>query len=434
MISVPSKIEYEIEIEKHQHDFLISKSKFTLMSGGYGSGKSFAMILKGIFYGNAYPGIRIIMCAEVFPLIRDTLHKDFESVCPRRLIKHATKLPLNIYFKNGSEFYFRSFDKEWKPKSFTVGAIFVEELTTFKQSTFQQLRGRLRQTSPSGARPYPRTLDAATNPGPPSHWVYKTFIDPHSKTHLKNSKVIYSTSFDNTFNAEDYLDDLRSFKTTNPDYYDRNVLGEWKRLSDLIYNLPDNQRQIPENIQFDYFIAGLDFGFGHPTSLSVIGYASGRYVVVDEWFRRKADANDIVEAIKEFHSEIETYDGQSGYDFKTIYCDGARPEIIETMTRESLPAVAARKGPGSVDTGILFMQGLINTGNYFISPRASYHLREIDSYTRRTIINVAGEIKEVPLKIGDDTCDSSRYACHTHHLENDVDIPLDDILEFQLGL
>lgn len=409
---------YEVEIEKHQSDFINDTSRLCLLSGGWGSGKTWANILKAIYYGLKYPGIEILVCAETFPLLQDTVYKEFMQICPRRLIKHDTKKPINVYFKNDSKFYFRSFDKEWKAKSFTVGAIFGEELTTFKEDTFKQLRARLRQKRPKGdKRPdFPRNFSSATNPAGLTHWVYKFFIDPDTK--FKNAKVFNSTTFDNTYLPRDYTDDLRTLEKSNKAYYDRNVLGLWGQLEGLIYELPETQRYILERMEFDHYIAGLDFGFGHPTALSCIGVSSGRFAVVDEWYERKVTSSDIINKVKQY---------QKKYNFYNIYCDSARPEIIEEMVQAGLPAVPCIKGAGSVFAGIMNLKGLIGNNNLFLGKEAHYHLREVDSY----IWDKSTDSKERPLKVNDDCMDAMRYAIYTYTLDDGGGVPIDDLYEFQ---
>lgn len=412
-------LEFEVELLQHQQEFLDSPNKFTLASGGYGSAKSFSLIIRAIEYAMTYPGIEILICAETLPMIRDTLFKDFMNVCPKILIKHSTQSPINIFFKNGSLAKFRSFDQPFKAKSFTVGAILIEELTTFKEKTFNQLRGRLRQVRPpdSPLPDFPRTLGAATNPDTKTHWVYKAFFDP--KTKMKDSCVIESTSYDNEFLPDDYLDDLDEFIDTNPDYHRRNVMGEWGRLEGLIYNLPDEQRSIPEGTEYDLIIAGLDFGFIHPTCLSVIGVAGERRCVIDEWHVNKVTSKDIIESCQLYHQK---------YGFYKIYCDGARPEIIQEMQDAGLPAVAAIKGPGSVFAGIMYQMSLINNGLYYVdAEKAPMHIKETDSY----VWDESDTKKEKPLKLRDDSQDSSRYACYTYALENGLDVSSEQILDFQ---
>ena len=411
-------VTYEIEIEDHQKRFIEDTSRLCLLSGGFGSGKTWALILKSIYFALKYPGIEILICAATFPLLRDTVYKDFMGICPRRFIKRDTKSPVNIYFKNGTTIKFRSFDVEWKAKSFTLGAVFVEELTALQQDIFLQLKGRLRQARPKGdKRPdFPRSLSAATNPAGLQHWVYRNFID--SETKLKGAKSYNSSTFDNTYLPEDYVDDLRGLRKTNKAYYDRNVMGLWGQLEGLIYELPETQRYIPKDFQFDFNIAGLDFGFGHPTALSCIGVSSGRFGVIDEWYQRKVTSGDIIHRVGEYHKK---------YQFHSIYCDSARPEIIEEMVQAGLPAVPCIKGPGSVFAGIMHMKSLIGKEDFFVSAGATYHLREVDSYVWD---KTTGSI-ERPLKVNDDCMDAVRYAIYTYNLQNGVDVPLGDILAFQ---
>ncbi len=407
---------YEANVLSHQLEFIKSKKLYNLMSGGFGSGKTYALILKSLQDSFRFPGLRSLFCAETLPLLRDSAYREFLEVCPPKIVKYKREHPsIDVDFVNGSKTYFRSFDKEWKGKGTTYGAAYIEELTTLSEETFKQLRGRLRQAG------MPLTRNAVTNPGGFSHWVYKNFIDSKTKFADKNCQVFYSKTSDNTFLPQTYLDDLEDLKRIDPDYYLRNVEGRWGVLTGLIYVLPKEFRKVLENVTYDTYIAGVDFGFGHPTGISCIGLVGERVQILEEVHRYKMTSKDIIDVCIVL---------QKKYNFDKIYCDSARPEIIEEMQQAGLPAFPCLKGAGSVYSGIMYVKSLIQSGNYYISPDCPYHLREIDSY----IWDKSNTVKEVPLKINDHLMDADRYALYTYQIEKGVDISTEKLYEFQKTL
>lgn len=392
------------ELLPKQLDFINCKTRYGIYTGGWGAGKSVSLSALGIKLAFEHPGIEILACAETAPQVRDTLYAEFMRTCPPGFIKHNRENPTrDVTFKprfgRESKIMFRAFDDEWKARSFTVGAVLAEELNTLQYETYLQLRGRLRQAG------MPGYFRGATNPGPIENWVYPEFIADVPKCDQSELTVVTTTTFDNYTLPEAYLADLRRLEQTNPQYYRRNVLGEWGSMDGLIYELKPHQKKIPDGMQYEEKIMGVDFGFGHPTAFSLIGYSSGRYSIFGEVYKRELTSVDIRRIAKEMHA---------AHGFKVIYCDSARPEIIEEMRQDGLPAEPAMKGPGSVFAGIMYIKGLLSEDKLFCDYSACpMHAREFGVY----VWDKRPNVKEQPVKVNDDAMDSSRYAIYTHALK-----------------
>jgi phage terminase large subunit len=323
--------------------------------------------------------------------LRDTTLREFLNVCPEGIIQSFNKTNLHMILKNKSEIIFRSFDDPNKLKSLNLGACGIEEMTDVSEEIFKMLRTRMRQDK------MPGQIYGATNPGTFGNWVYKNFIEYP----IENSEVIYSVTADNFFLPEEYLKDLETLKKTNPEYYERMIRGRWGSLEGLVYNLSGAQREAVKrpNKGYHRFIAGLDFGFSHPTALSIIGIRDDEYMIVDEIYRYKMTSGDIIKAVREKVAE---------YEIDCIYCDSARPEIIEDLRREGLPAFESIK---DVFDGIMHVKSLIGDGRLSVCADCTYTLREFDSY----IWDVKNTVKEVPLKVNDHMLDAIRYALYTDY-------------------
>lgn len=374
---------------RHQAEFVNSGTRYTLNSGGVGSGKTYSICLKTLALLEKFPGIFILIGAQTYPLLRDTTLREFLSIAPPECIKQYNKTEQHFWWHNGSEVIFRPFDDENKLKSLNLGAVGIEEMTDVKENIFKMLRTRLRQNG------MPGYLYGATNPGTFGNWVYKYFID----TPIDDSSVVYSSSTENDFLPAEYLKDLHTLKKSNPEYYERMVMGRWGSLEGLIYNLPMSQRVIPNRDKSKYHrvIAGLDFGYNHPTAMVIFGVIEDTYYQVAELYRREMTAGDIITEVKGL---------VNFWGIDTIYCDSARPEIIEDLCRSSLPAEAAVK---DVFDGIMYVKGLITTSKICVDESCHYTFREYDSY----IWDAKNAVKEIPVKTNDDIMDATRYALYS---------------------
>lgn len=380
----------EFEMLPHQKAFIYSKSKYTLNSGGVGSGKTFSLILKTLKLMIEYPGILVLIGARTFPMLRETTLREWNKLVPNQIVKKQTIAPPNIKLKNGSEVLFRSFDDPNKLKSLNLGAFCIEEMSDISEDIFLMLQTRLRQID------MPQVGYGATNPGTFGNWVYRTFIE----TPIPDSEVVYSKTIDNTYLDDGYINAMNQIQITNPAYYKRMVEGHWGALEGLIYNLPDSQRisELPQ--EFHRYVAGLDFGFtDSPTALVIMGVIDKTFYIVDEFYRHKMTSGDIVKEVKEKMNK---------YSINTIYCDSARPEIIEDLKRAGIPAQGAIK---SVDDGILWVQTTIGEKRLFVNRDCTYTLREFDSY----VIDKKNTVKPTPLKVNDHCMDAVRYAIYTDY-------------------
>ncbi|MDY6857675.1 MAG: PBSX family phage terminase large subunit [Thermodesulfobacteriota bacterium] len=386
-----TKKKVKFNLLSHQYQFTESTNRYIVNSGGVGSGKTYAIVLKTLKLCIEHPGIFILIGAQTYPLLRDTTLREFVNLIPPEMIKSYNKANHHFIFENNSEVIFRSFDDPNKLKSLNLGACGIEEMSDISEEIFKMLRTRMRQDR------MPCCIYGATNPGTFSNWVYRIFIE----NPIQNSEIIYSISADNAYLPFEYLEDLEYMKDSNPEYYERMVMGKWGALEGLIYNLPIEQR-ITELLRikdYDRIIAGLDFGFTHPTALVVIGIRENIRHVISEVYRHKMTSSDIIDIVKQKEKE---------FNIEIIYCDSSRPEIIEDLQREGIPAVESIK---DVFDGIMFIKSLIGSKKLYVNKECVFTLREMDSY----IWDAKNMIKEVPLKINDHCLDSIRYACYTDH-------------------
>lgn len=100
-----------------------------------------------------------------------------------------------------------------------------------------------------------------------------------------------------------------------------------------------------------------------------------------------------------------------GIDRWPSAADSARPESIDYVRRHGIPRLGpAIKGPGSVEDGITFLQGL----DIVLHPRCANTLHEFRNYAYKQDPKTA-EILPVPLDEHNHAIDALRYACERAH-------------------
>lgn len=214
---------------KAQQEFLNIPHKFpldvALYQGGYGSGKTFSGSLLGIILCMNYPGIRGLVGAQTYTLVRDTTFRQYLEHLDNMGFRAGAHYDIKssedkIQFRNGSEILFRHLQEPNKLKSLNLGFIEIEEMSDIPESTFLMLLSRLRQANIWGSE-FQYRLFGHTNPEMHKGWIYKYFVEQKPD----NYRLIYAPSTQNIYLPEHYVEDLK--KVYDEQYYRINVLGEF---------------------------------------------------------------------------------------------------------------------------------------------------------------------------------------------------------------
>lgn len=246
--------------------FMENMNRELIYSGAWGAGKTRAGNEKGYFLSARYPGNRGVILRKQFNhLVETTMDNFFRVVCPPSAIKHMDNQRHLCTLLNGSEILFLGIDQKSggnsdtvasKIGSLEVGWIFADETIELEESEWDMLRGRLRLPGV----PF-RQIFGATNPGAPSHWIYRRAVLERDLT------MISSSTLENTFLPQDYLDDLDKLPHDGLRYR-RYVLGEWLGAEGLVYGDSfDAEKHIVEPFDIPatwerYRV--IDFGYSNP--------------------------------------------------------------------------------------------------------------------------------------------------------------------------
>lgn len=219
----------EYKLLKAQREFLEIPHNYSLdvavYQGGYGSGKTFSGSLLGILLALKYPGIRGLVGAQTYTLVRDTTLQSYfehlENINFREGTDYEWSSSLQkLIFKNGSEILFKHFDEPNKLKSLNLGFVEIEEMSDIPYGTFKVLLSRMRQRRKKEWQNFTYRIFGHTNPEMQRGWVYKTFIDNPAP----NYRLITAPTTENIYLPEGFCDELK--KIYDEQYYRIFVLAQ----------------------------------------------------------------------------------------------------------------------------------------------------------------------------------------------------------------
>ena len=262
---------------KAQREFLEIPHDYSLdvavYQGGYGSGKTFAGTLLGILLALKFPGIRGLVGAQTYTLVRDTTlqtyfeHLDNFGFTEGKDYDWSSSLQ-KLTFKNGSEILFRHFDEPNKLKSLNLGFVEIEEMSDIPYDTFKMLLGRMRQKVKKSWKDFTYRIFGHTNPETCRGWVYKTFKENKSP----NYRLISAPTTQNIYLPKGFCDELK--KVYDEQYYNIFVLaqnGEYnnglviKDFSDENIKEITYQPEMDLHISCDFNVDPMCWVFAHKT-------------------------------------------------------------------------------------------------------------------------------------------------------------------------
>lgn len=260
-----------------QREFLEIPHNYSLdvavYQGGYGSGKTFAGSLLGILLALKFNGIRGLVGAQTYTLVRDTtLQSYFEHLNSMKLVDGVDYKWISseqkLVFSNGSEILFRHFDEPNKLKSLNLGFVEIEEMSDIPYDTFKMLLARMRQkVSPEWKR-FTYRIFGHTNPEIQQGWIYKTFFTNPPP----NYRLICAPTTQNIYLPEGFCEELK--KLYDKSYYETFVLGRTGNYNEnlVVKDFTDKnvrdiqyQRDLDVHISCDFNVDPMAWVLAHKT-------------------------------------------------------------------------------------------------------------------------------------------------------------------------
>ncbi|RHG09479.1 PBSX family phage terminase large subunit [Dorea longicatena] len=215
-----------MQLSKKQNEYIVNAThRWNIKSGAVRSGKSYVdtafVVPFRIRERTGKPGLNVILGVSKESIERNVL-QPMREIYTEELIGQINNR--NMAMICGEEVYCLGAEKVSqvaKIQGASIKYCYGDEIAKWNKEVFQMLKSRL-------DKPY-SCFDGACNPEHPTHWL-KEFLD-------NDELDIYLqryTIFDNPFLPQEFVEQLcKEYEGTI--YYDRLILGLWKRAEGAIY-------------------------------------------------------------------------------------------------------------------------------------------------------------------------------------------------------
>ena len=254
-----------IKLTDKQIEYLtVVPHRWNFKTGATRSGKSFvdvsAVIPKRIIERQGKQGLNLILGVSRETIERNVLLPMREIYSEKRVGYINNSKNVAVLF--GEDVYCLGAEKisqVAKIQGTSVKYCYGDEVAKWNKEVFEMLKSRL-------DKPY-SCFDGSCNPEYPTHWL-KTFLDSDVDKYVQKYTI-----FDNPYLPKEYVDNLcKEYKGTV--WYDRFILGEWKRAEGSIYTsyLKNKSKVLVNSLKcddtdkdkrdddIDFIQIGVDFG------------------------------------------------------------------------------------------------------------------------------------------------------------------------------
>jgi len=330
-----------------------SDSRYFVITGGRGSGKSFAVtVFLNLLTYQENIGVlftRYTMSSASMSIIPEFLEKiDLMGVQNNfEVTKYDIKNKSNGSFIYFSGIKTASGDQTAKLKSISGINTFVldeaEEL--MDEESFDKIDYSIRSKEAKN-----RVL-LILNPTTKEHWIYQRFFQnrgiPDGFNGTKDNVTYIHTDYrDNIDNlSESFVNQVEDMKVRRPDKYKHQILGGWLQKAEGVVFADWQIGQFNDEMQMTCF--GLDIGFSRDESvLTKVAIDKQRKIIwVKEMFYKKGLVTSNIYDLCQRHAGKQL-----------IVCDSSEPRLIAELNSRGLNVTPTVKKKGSILAGIALMQ------------------------------------------------------------------------------
>jgi phage terminase large subunit len=362
--------------------------KVIILQGGTSSSKTYSAMQSNILYCIYNPNHIVTVTGESIPNLKKGAYRDAETIYAnspwfQSMVSQWNKTDRTIEFKNGAKMEFISNLDEQSAKAGKRDRLFVDEANGIPWGIFFQLAIRTKGQ-----------IMIAYNPSAP-FWAHDKLIGttPSGNDLSATVKFLRSWHEHNTALSEDEHRKIEGIK--DPDLFRVYARGLTGNLVGLIF--PDwKMAEFPADNDLFY---GLDIGWSNDPCALYRCARIGNNIFVDELlYETNKSPRDVLNVLK-----------ANGYQQDSpVYTDHA-PEFIRELRQLEVLSIAARKGQGSINAGIMKLKEY----NVFYSPKSVNLIEELKRYM--WIIDPStGKPTNIPTDSWNHGIDAVRYACYTH--------------------
>lgn len=287
------KYKAKIKVFKHQLEFVKSNDTFTGLVGGFGSGKSFSLVLRAMDLIKRRNGKgRVLIVSPTYSLAEDVNIPDFEEYLDLYKIPYKKMSQRKIIILKGQlkgRIWFRSGERPEKIVGINATDFILDEfdiLNKKQQDTlWNKVIARIRKCEDA--------TGAITTTPEGFKKTYELFVEK------KIGNLIKAKTSDNKTLPSDYIDML--YSQYDSKLVDQYINGEFVNIKGMLayYGFSRNRNVIPyEDLEPFEIEFGIDFNVNPMTSAHAI-YTSGKLIFIGESYLRNSNTQSMVDHLQE---------------------------------------------------------------------------------------------------------------------------------------
>lgn len=351
--------------------------------GSARSGKTYNTMIWLVLQCLSVDGMTVSVVRATMPALKGSVFRDFIEIIDKLGVydrKALNKSEMVYTFPNGSWMEFFSVDNEQKLRGRKRRILYVNEANEVSALEFQQLQFRTTEFT---------IIDY--NPSfSEEHWICTDLnSDPHTYHFITTYK-------DNPFLEERVVSEIEALKDKNPSLWRVYGLGLQAIIEGLIFPNVEIIDEFPERCKRQFL--GVDYGFTNdPTAIVRVGVDGDNIYLEECCYQTQMLTRDIVAELR--------YQNKLKKRFYKVISESADPRMIQEIAMANIDIHPVKKYPGSVEAGILFLQG-----KKIHITKGSYNLRkEQRNYTYRQ--DKDGHWFNQPIDAFNHCWDAVRYVC-----------------------
>lgn len=396
--------EIEVLFPEYFRDYF-GPARYKGLYGGRGSGKSHCFAGLSVLRCAERPGFRLVCVREVQRSIADSVKMLIEDkieafgLAPFFRITEA-----EITGRNGSRIIFRGMQNHTAAsikslEGFDVA--WIEEAQTISRKSLDLLTPTIRKTGSE--------IWASWNPDSEDDPVDRDF-----RQSPPAGAIVKMVNWDaNEWFPPELRADMERDRARDPDKYAHVWEGQYRGISEarVFRNWRIGEVEVPENVVWFY---GADWGFANDETAAVRCCIPEHGVLYID-----AEVYELGVPTETLPAFMKDLPASRKWPMRG---DSARPETIDYLRRHGFPKLrGAKKGKGSVEDGVSFLQGM----DIVIHPRCQNTIREFRSYAYKTDPRTE-ELLPVIEDKNNHAIDALRYAVEGLHRRGKLILPVVD--------
>lgn len=288
---------------------------------------------------------------------------------------HFSKTGKNLEFEGGGTINFISVDTIGKAHGGRRDILYLNEANHLNYKIAQQLIIRTREKIFVDFNPTQR------------FWVHDEILENEKE----KAVLIKSTYKDNLFLEKEIIKALEA-RMKDENFWRVYGLGETGFSEGRVFNNVE-VKDFDKN-SFARFYNGIDWGFStDPFAFIRCAIENDKLYITDEIYSTNLLNKDSIPLVKSI----------AGNEY--VICDSSEPKSISEYICGGINAAGAKKGKGSIETGIKFLQSF---SKIYIHPNCKNAQKEFFNYSFKK--NFDGEILPIPEDTNNHLIDALRYA------------------------